>query len=253
MENEKNSNDKTNSEWEIDNLPNRLTVFRIILIPIIIASLLISDFGYDWASNYTTFFGVFAAFIFVIASITDFFDGHIARKRNITTVFGSFLDPIADKLLVVSSLIVLQELNRIPVLLVILLIMRELYMTSLRLLAMEKKLNVPVSSLGKWKTATQMMGIPLIMANINIGNISIGIIGTVLIYFSAFLSIYSAIDYSLSLLKKIKMHLAKEKEKKVKLKTEKKNLKLKKSKNSKNDSKPEKPTEPQAEKESKES
>ena len=84
-----------------------------------------------------------AAWIFVIASITDFLDGFIARKRKIVTVFGSFLDPIADKFLVVSSIIMLQALGRIPVLIVIVLVLREFYITSLRLLAGDRGLVIP--------------------------------------------------------------------------------------------------------------
>ena len=147
-----------------------------------------------------------AAWIFVAASITDFFDGYIARKRQIVTVFGSFLDPIADKFLVVSSILMLQALDRIPVLLVIVLVLREFYITSLRLLAGDKGFKIPVGQMGKWKTATQMVGIPMLMANEKGLGIPFPIIGAVAIYLSGIISVYSATDYSISLLKKIREH-----------------------------------------------
>jgi CDP-diacylglycerol--glycerol-3-phosphate 3-phosphatidyltransferase len=191
------------NEWEIDNLPNRLTMFRVILIPIIIFSLFATIGQFEWALNHTKLLNYIAAWTFVAASITDFLDGYIARKKNIVTVFGSFLDPIADKFLVISCLIMLQSLNRVHVLVVLIIVLREMYITALRLLAMEKGISVPVGTLGKWKTATQMVGIPLIMANDFPWGLDMLLIGTILIYLSALFSLYSALEYSLGLLKKI--------------------------------------------------
>lgn len=201
----KNIKNKTSErEWEIDNLPNRLTVFRITLVPIVIASLLLSLPATPWIDEKKNILGHIAAWTFIIASITDYFDGVIARKRNIVTVFGSFLDPIADKILVVSSIIMLQALGRIHPVIVVILIVRELYMTSLRLLALEKGLTIPVNQLGKWKTATQMVGIPLLMFNHDILGIPVHKIGNICIYLASILSVYSAIVYSLNLLKKFR-------------------------------------------------
>jgi len=161
---DKNPQSHHPNEWEIDNLPNRLTMFRIILIPIILISLYL-NFGKDAETKkYLMVLNYIAAWTFVLASVTDFFDGFIARRRNIVTVFGSFLDPIADKFLVISSLIMLLALERVHVFVVLVLVLREMYITALRLLAMEKGFTVPVGTLGKWKTATQMVGIPLLMA-----------------------------------------------------------------------------------------
>ena len=150
--------------------------------------------------------GWIAAWIFVIASITDFLDGFIARRRNIVTVFGSFLDPIADKFLVVSSIIMLQSLDRIPVLVVIVLVLREFYITSLRLLAGDRGIVIPVGQLGKWKTATQMIGLPMLMAFETPYGIPFPLMGTIAVYISAIISIYSATEYSLQLIKKIKLN-----------------------------------------------
>jgi CDP-diacylglycerol--glycerol-3-phosphate 3-phosphatidyltransferase len=191
-------------EWEIDNLPNRLTLFRVILIPIIVGCLYVNIVEIPFFEGHRVLLSWIAAWTFVVASITDFFDGYFARKRNIVTIFGSFLDPIADKFLVASSLIMLQGLDRIPVWVVIVLVLREIYITSLRLLGQEKGLSVPVGKLGKWKTATQMVGIPLLMASQRPWGIPMATMGSVLIYASGIISIYSALEYSMNLVRKLK-------------------------------------------------
>jgi CDP-diacylglycerol--glycerol-3-phosphate 3-phosphatidyltransferase len=191
------------NEWEIDNLPNRLTMVRVILIPIILLSLFLTLTKSAWAISHTTMLNYIAAWTFVAASITDFFDGHIARKKNIVTVFGSFLDPIADKFLVISTLIMLLALGRVHVLIVLILVLREMYITALRLLAMEKGLSVPVGTLGKWKTTAQMIGVPFLMANDFPWGINMALIGTIAIYLASLFSIYSALEYSVGLIKKI--------------------------------------------------
>jgi len=190
-------------EMAIDNLPNRLTIFRILLIPFVVGPLLLINTHQFTSAHH--FFGWLAAFAFGAASITDFLDGYIARKRGLVTVFGSFLDPVADKFLVVSSLIMLQALGRVPTVLVIILVLRELYMTSLRLLATSEGINVPVNKMGKWKTTTQMIGIPLLMTPDRWLQIPFGAIGIISIYIAAFLSVYSAVVYSAKLLKKLKV------------------------------------------------
>ena len=201
---DKTTLDTEQNDLEIDNLPNRLTIFRILLIPIVCACLLTVKYDFKIFSNYKALMGWVSGWLFTIASVTDFFDGYIARKRNIVTVFGSFLDPIADKFLVVSSLILLGSLDRIPIVLVIILVLREMYMTSLRLLAMNEGLNVPVNQFGKWKTFIQMAGIPMLMAYEDWHIIPMGLIGIILIYIASFLSLYSAFDYSFGLVKKLK-------------------------------------------------
>ncbi len=201
--------DKTAStpknEWEIDNLPNRLTIFRVLLIPVILGCLFLNLTELDWIKPFHSTLGWIAGWTFVAASVTDFFDGYFARKRGIVTVFGSFLDPIADKFLVVSSLIMLQGLGRIPVLIVIILVLREMYINSLRLLANERGFSVPVGSLGKWKTAFQMVGIPMLMANEEPWGIPMPLMGTLFIYLASIFSLYSALEYSVNLVKKLKL------------------------------------------------
>lgn len=191
------------NEWEIDNLPNRLTMFRVILIPVILFSMYAVQVQYEWAQTHTKLLNYIAAWTFVAASITDFLDGFIARKKNIVTVFGSFLDPIADKFLVISALIMLQAMNRVHVLIVLILVLREMYITALRLLAMEKGISVPVGTLGKWKTATQMVGIPFLMANDTFIGINMTLLGEIAIYLASIFSVYSAGEYSFGLIRKI--------------------------------------------------
>ncbi len=191
------------NEWEIDNLPNRLTMFRVVLIPIILFSMYAVQMNYEWALGHTKLLNYIAAWTFVAASITDFLDGFIARRKNIVTVFGSFLDPIADKFLVISALIMLQALNRVNVIVVLILVLREMYITALRLLAMEKGISVPVGTLGKWKTATQMVGIPFLMANDIPWGLDMPLLGTIAIYLASIFSLYSAIEYSIGLIAKI--------------------------------------------------
>jgi CDP-diacylglycerol--glycerol-3-phosphate 3-phosphatidyltransferase len=190
------------NDLQIDNLPNRLTIFRIFLIPIVLTLLYCTTLEMFFEQK--NLLGWVAGWIFSLASFTDFLDGYIARKRNLVTVFGSFIDPIADKFLTVSCLIMLQSLDRIPSFIVIVLVLREMYMTSLRLLANNEGVNVPVSSLGKWKTATQMLGIPFIMAFENWNGIPMYNIGICLIYFACLLSLWSAFQYTYGMIQKLK-------------------------------------------------
>ena len=196
-------------DLEINNLPNRLTIFRIFLIPFVLGFLHLSQSNISIFKISNTDFGWAAAWIFTIASITDFFDGYIARKRNIVTVLGSFLDPIADKFLTVSTLIMLGSINRIHVFIVIILVLREMYMTSLRLLAMNEGFSVPVNSLGKWKTALMMIGIPFLMAYESwslIPEIPFHLPGQFFIYISGVISIWSAVTYTFNMIKKLKQN-----------------------------------------------
>jgi CDP-diacylglycerol--glycerol-3-phosphate 3-phosphatidyltransferase len=215
------------SYLEFDNLPNRLTIIRILIIPIVLGCLFITSDKMAISDEIKSWAGWTAGWLFAFAAITDFFDGYIARKRNIVTVFGSFLDPIADKFIVVSSLIMLAGLERIHAFVVIILVLREMYMTSLRLLAMNEGLSVPVINTGKWKTAVQMVGIPFIMANETWQGIPMPFIGKILIYAAAFLAMWSAFQYSFSLLKKLKESRKMKRELKRQEKLEKKNAQLK--------------------------
>ncbi len=192
------------NDLEIDNLPNRLTMFRMLMIPVVVTALYLAEYPTEWILPYKKYLGHFACWIFVMASITDFLDGYIARKRNIVTVFGSFLDPIADKFLVVSSMIMLMGLERIHPIVVIVLVLREMYMTSLRLLAMTEGIHVPVSDLGKWKTTAQMVAMPMLMVYEDFLGVNLVLVGTILIYVASFLSLFSAFLYSMGMMRKLR-------------------------------------------------
>jgi CDP-diacylglycerol--glycerol-3-phosphate 3-phosphatidyltransferase len=227
IEEEIGDNESDQNDLEIDNLPNRITIFRVLLIPIVIGLLYVANLEIESITpQLKSTLGWIAAWIFVAASITDFFDGYIARKRGIVTVFGSFIDPIADKFLTVSSLIMLQSLDRIPSPVVILLVLREMYMTSLRLLAMNEGITVPVNNLGKWKTAIMMMGIPMIMCNEPWWIFNFPIMGIVFVYVAACISLWSAILYSISMVQKLKTDRMLKREKRKQERIERKKQKL---------------------------
>lgn len=139
------------------NLPNKLTIFRVILIPFFVLFLLVDITAYDkWI----------ALAIFIIASFTDFLDGHIARKYHLVTNFGKFMDPLADKLLVCSALICLIELDRIPSWIVIVIIAREFIISGFRLVASDNGVVIAASYWGKFKTTFQIVMICLMIADL---------------------------------------------------------------------------------------
>lgn len=174
------------------NLPNKLTIFRIILIPVLLVFLLVDIKGLTpQASRYI------ATFIFILASLTDALDGHIARKHNLITNFGKFMDPLADKLLVTSTMIALisMEDSVVPLkaYVVIIIIAREFFMTGFRTIAMEKNVVIAAGKSGKLKTIFQMVMIIFLLLNVN-NNIFI-IISQALILISVILTVYSMIEY----------------------------------------------------------
>ena len=166
------------------NLPNKLTIVRIIMIPFFVFFLL-TDFvaGSKWI----------ATVLFCAASLTDFLDGHIARKYNLVTNFGKFMDPLADKLLVCSALICLIALDRIPAWIVIVIISREFIISGFRLIAADNGVVIAASYWGKFKTASQMVTVILLVLNIQ--NTVFTVLGTVFIYISLVLTVVSLIDY----------------------------------------------------------
>ena len=167
------------------NLPNKLTLFRIILIPFFVFFLFTGCVGE--AGKYI------ALGIFAVASLTDLFDGKIARKYNLVTNFGKFMDPIADKLLVSSALISFVGLNRLQAWIVIILIAREFIISGFRLVASDSGIVLAASWWGKFKTAFHM--IMCILLIINIQNNVFTVINNVFIYISLALSVISLADY----------------------------------------------------------
>ncbi len=147
------------------NLANKLTIFRIILVPIMV---IIPFLGITGSINYIPIEWIIIDIIFIIASITDKLDGSIARKKNQVTTFGKFLDPIADKILVLAAMIMLVEEGRLPSWIPIIILFREFIVSGYRLVAVEKGGKViSASVLGKIKTVSQMLAIILMMVDVN--------------------------------------------------------------------------------------
>lgn len=167
------------------NLPNKLTLFRVILIPFFVFFLLAPFF--PGCGNYI------AVAIFIVASITDFLDGHIARKHNLVTNFGKFMDPLADKLLVCSALICLIELDRIPAWIVIIIIAREFIISGFRLIASDNGVVIAASYWGKFKTTFQMLMVIVLI--LDIPHPVFYWLGVILTYVSLALTVISLIDY----------------------------------------------------------
>ena len=164
------------------NLPNKLTLFRVILIPFFVLFMLVDITAYDkWI----------ALSIFIVASLTDLLDGKIARKYNLVTNFGKFMDPLADKLLVCSALICLVALTKIPAWIVIIIIAREFIISGFRLIASDNGVVIAASYWGKFKTTFQMVMICLMIADIE----AISLITTVVMWIALILTIVSLVDY----------------------------------------------------------
>ena len=181
------------------NLPNKLTIFRIILVPIM-AIIPFFDFNIKW---------IVIDIIFIIASITDKLDGYLARSKNQVTTFGKFLDPIADKILVLAAMLILVEANKLPAIIPIIVMLREFMVSGYRLVAVEKGGKVIAASVwGKLKTVTQMLAIILAFVDQNgfaqcfIGGITgfawwYNLVVTVLMSISVIATIFSGLDYIL--------------------------------------------------------
>jgi CDP-diacylglycerol--glycerol-3-phosphate 3-phosphatidyltransferase len=208
---------------EFFNLPNMLTMFRIVIIPLVLV------FVY-YESRINSFI---AGWLFALASVTDYFDGWLARRRGLTTVLGKFLDPLADKLIVTSTLVIMVPLGRIPVWVVVLLLARELAITGLRSIASSEGMVIAAGQSGKWKTAFQLTGIlgliihypyPVAVITPGLYNLVSGtwlhqllanwgipvrpwvdfhIVGLWLIYLSLFFSLFSAGQYIYRFVKEI--------------------------------------------------
>ena len=186
------------------NLANKLTVFRIILVPLMVIVTYLNLQGDFFGLPYTYFW---MELIFIVASITDKMDGYIARSRNQVTTFGKFLDPLADKILVLTAMVLLVELRKIPAWIPVIVLAREFIVSGYRLIAVEKGGKVIAASIwGKLKTVTQMIAIILVIFDSNsfaecfrgtlIGaDFGLNLIATVLLLISVVATIFSGIDY----------------------------------------------------------
>lgn len=167
------------------NLPNKLTLFRIFLIPVLVIVMLI-----DIENKF-----LISCIIFLVASLTDALDGYIARKYNLITDFGKFMDPLADKLLVISALITMTENNLVASWMVIIIVARELTVSILRAIAAADGKVIAASSGGKLKTISQMVAITFILFGANYNNSVILNIGNISILIATILTLYSGYEY----------------------------------------------------------
>ena len=167
------------------NLPNLLTSIRILLIPVFIF--------FFWGA--TPRASAIAAIVFLIASLTDLLDGYLARRWNQITKLGKILDPIADKLLILSALVLLVEFHRIPAWIAIVLIGRDIAVTGLRAMASSEGIIIPADRAGKYKLAIQVTAIILLILDYHIYSFKFIVLGNILLDISMAFAVFSAIQY----------------------------------------------------------
>ena len=165
------------------NTPNKLTVARMIIVPFLVVFLLTG-----WGGDTNRYISLA---LFVVASVTDWFDGYLARKNNLVTNFGKFMDPLADKLLVCSAMICMIELNRLPAWFVIIIIGREFIISGFRLIAAENGRVIAAGIWGKAKTVVQMIMCILLIMDVS----ALSVVTTIAIYAALILTIISLVDY----------------------------------------------------------
>jgi len=169
-------------QWTIS---NQLTVSRVFLIPVFIAVYFIAG---RWGH-------LLSALLFLLAAITDWLDGYLARNRGEVTPFGRFLDPVADKLLVASALVMLVSSGHVPAVLAIIIIGREIAIGALREWLAQKATVVHVSLMAKWKTGIQMAAITMLLLHIDVAGVSMHFSGLVLLWIAALLTLWSGYEY----------------------------------------------------------
>lgn len=163
------------------NTPNKLTLMRTIMVPIFVLFMYL-DFDNS---------RIIATAIFAIASFTDFLDGHIARRDNLVTNFGKFADPLADKILVCSAMIMLVSADEMPAWAVIIIIAREFTITGFRIIAASENITIAASPLGKFKTVTQLISNIMLLSGIN----SLRGAGMAIFYLAVIFTVISGADY----------------------------------------------------------
>lgn len=170
---------------ELWNTPNKLSIVRIAVSPLLILLLI----------NPGRSLSVFCAVLFALVCMTDWLDGYLARKMNEVTTLGKFLDPLADKLLVVTALIMLISLDRAPAWIVALIVGREIAVTGLRSIAMDEGLVIQASPIGKTKTVAQICAIVFLLVHYQFYEVDFHKIGAVLLWVALALTLWSGVDY----------------------------------------------------------
>ena len=181
------------SRQQILNLPNGLTIIRVLAIPVILLLLFYPGETYQWVS----------AIFFLLVAVTDTLDGYLARRRGMVTTLGKFLDPLADKLLIVTALIALIPTRGIPFWMVILIVGREIAVTGLRGIAISQGIVISASNLGKYKTVSETIAIFFLILNGEYLSINFHPVGMVFLWIALLLAVYSGVDYFKSFLKEI--------------------------------------------------
>ena len=174
-----------NDKREILNLPNTITLARISVVPFLF--FLLTSPGPFWS--------LVLAALFVLASITDFLDGFIARRYNMITTLGKFLDPLADKLIVNTAMILMIPIGRIDAWIVVIIIMRDLIVDGIRSIASSEGIYIQASALGKQKTLAQIIAVTALMIHYPFFGLDAHFVGTVILYVALLLTIYSGMDY----------------------------------------------------------
>lgn len=178
------------------NLPNKLTIFRVVLILPFVVILLGNEAGWFGEEPSAQLAADFVALaVFIIASLTDLLDGKIARKRNLVTNFGKFMDPLADKLLVCAAMIALVELGRIPAWVVIIIISREFIISGFRLIASDNNVVIAASYWGKFKTTFQMIMVGMMISNLSAWYGWFRILTNLVMWIALVLTVVSLVDY----------------------------------------------------------
>jgi cardiolipin synthase (CMP-forming) len=174
------------------NVPNLLTWLRILMIPLVIGVFYVPEI---WLSSWHR--NLIATAMFAAAAVTDWLDGYLARRLNQTSAFGAFLDPVADKLMIAAALIVLVELERVNAIIAVVIIGREIAVSAMRewMAKIGQSKSVAVNLLGKVKTISQMIAVPLLLYYDRIGPFSPQLLGTWLIYLAALLTLVSMFYY----------------------------------------------------------
>ncbi len=170
------------------NAPNSVTLSRIALIPVFVVLMFEADPMRDF----------WAALVFLVAAVTDFVDGYLARKNNEVTALGKLLDPIADKLLIIAGLVMLVERGLAPAWIVILILGREMAVTGLRAIAAAEGVVMPADDWGKWKTVAQITAIIMLVLGWQFWIFNVAIIGTWVLWGSLLLALYSGIRYGVA-------------------------------------------------------
>lgn len=169
-------------------LPNAITLARLAAVPIIIILLSIYKRGGPWVSG-------ICAVIYLIAALTDLLDGHLARKYNLVSTLGKFLDPLADKLLAASALIMLIPLGRVEAWIVFLILAREMAVTGLRAIAAERGMVIAASAGGKKKTLAQNTAIFLLLWHYSLLGVDTAALGSIVLYVALLITYWSGVEY----------------------------------------------------------